>query len=101
MSMTISTSEGQLVIDRITVGATATLILAAAEHPRDVLVINNSAGVMDLGDATVAPGTGIPLQGSGGEFALNDKLLPGGLANTAWYAAISGGSGDLCVVRLK
>lgn len=100
MSLTIATSDGSLVIDRVVVGATATLILAASENPREVLVINNSTGVMDLGDSSVAVGTGIPLQGSGGSFDLTSRFRSA-QATGAWYAAISGGSGDLCIVRLR
>lgn len=101
MSMTIATSDGTLAIDRIVVAATATLILSPGENPRDVLLINNSSGVMDIGDGTVVPGSGIPIQGSGGSLDLMSRFQGAGGARGGWYAAYTGGSGDLCVVRLR
>jgi hypothetical protein len=98
MSQVIVTPIGTLTITRVVVGATATLLIPAAQALNGFTIINNSAVVMDMGASTVAPGTGIPIQGGGGAFSLDAGTCSGTAAATGVYGAITGGGGDCCVV---
>jgi hypothetical protein len=95
MTQTISTPDGTLTIRRVTIAATATPLVAASDDPRELLVINNSPGVLDLGGPSVTPGAGLPVQPGGG-FRL--RVTEG--SKGEWYAAYAGGGGDCCVVEL-
>lgn len=94
---TIATADGTLTVERKVIGATATAVATAADGDRELIFINNSAAVMDIGDSSVAPGNGIPLQPNGGSW----KVTASSGSKGAWYAAYAGGGGDLCVVGLR
>jgi hypothetical protein len=99
MSVAITTNMGTFTPTPVTVAATATLLVAASIVNQRVIVINNSPSVMDIGGPTVAPGTGIPVQGGGDSIDL--VLAPQGGTASGLYAAYSGGGGDARVVVLS
>ena len=99
MSQTITTADGVYTGTPVVVAATATPLFAATQTACEIQIINNSASVLDVGDATVVPGTGIwPVQGGGGCLTLLIQNKGAHPTCTGLYGAYPGGSGDCRVV---
>jgi hypothetical protein len=97
MSQTIGTSGGTITATPVTVGTSATTVLAAGDY-KQVTFINNSSQVIDLGGAGVTAGAGIPLQAGGGSFSFTPQSTSPGTAQTDWYAVSPSGGADLRVI---
>jgi hypothetical protein len=92
MSLTVTSKAAAVTITRPTVAGTATLLVAADPTRIALLVVNNNTGVLDVGSSAVAVGTGIPVP-AGGSLRISAEDGAAG----AWYAAYSGGGGDVGV----
>lgn len=98
--MTITSPNGTLVVNQVLVGTSATLLVAATPDVqagrRELTVMNPGNSEVNLGDATVVPGGGLPIPPNYGSITID----PENACKGAWYAA-SGSAGYRVVVIEK
>lgn len=93
MSVSLGGNDGAPTVSEVTVGASATLLVATGTNRRSVLIVNNGSAVIFIApDNTASPTHGIPIPQYG--YFYDDSTL------SAWFGVVATGSGDARILKV-
>lgn len=93
LSVAIDGNDGTPIVKEVTVGTSATQLVASSTKRRSLLIVNNGTAVVFIApDNTAAPGHGVPLPQYG--YLYDDSTL------SAWWGVVSTGTGDIRILEV-